>query len=293
MIRRKVLVTGASGFIGQHFVKNADGFDITEVDLLKQNVDDIDFSDIDSVLHLAAYVHQMKGGDTDTYFEVNRDLAFEVAKKAKMQNVKHFVLMSTVKVYGEATKKDQPWSEKSPCFPQDPYGKSKLEAEKLITSLVDEKFKLAIIRSPLVYGPGVKANMFNLIKLIDKYPVLPLGGINNARTMVYIENLVELIRCVINTQQNGIFLPSDREALSTTKLVRIIARNLDKNNIKMINIAYLHKMIQIFIPRWSMRLFGSLELNNKYTFEKLSYYPPFTIEQGIKEMVKWFKQEFK
>ena len=156
---KNILITGSSGFIGRYFIKNASEFTFHEIDLLTKKPENIDFSNTDSVLHLAAIVHQMKGGIEEEYFRVNRDLAFEVAKQAKAQGVKQFILMSTAKVFGESTTGTVSWNEKSQCFPKDAYGKSKWEAENLIRGLETESFKVAIIRSPLVYGEellGVK-----------------------------------------------------------------------------------------------------------------------------------------
>jgi len=292
LMKKKVLVTGSSGFLGRRFIKDSNEFDIIEVDLLKQDVTDIDFSGIDSVLHLAALVHQMKRAPEEEYFKVNRDLAFEVAKNAKNQGVKHFILMSTVKVYGEYTIENEAWNEKTNCKPTDPYGKSKLEAEKLISALEDNKFKVVIIRSPLVYGAGVKANMLSLIKLVDKVPVIPLGGINNKRSFVYIGNLIALIKVIIDQQSSGIFICADDKALSTTELIGFIAKSLGKKRI-LIKANLLFRLIGYFKPDIIKRLFCSLELDNKLTNETLEFIVPYSVEQGIDEMINWYKKCYK
>ncbi len=177
----RIIVTGASGFIGSRFISNSK-HEITSVDLLLNDLDQFNFTGNDVLLHCAALVHQMKGASEDEYFKVNSDLTYNVAKKAKKENVSHFIFLSTIKVYGESTTAQMAWTEKSECNPQDPYGKSKLNAEKRLMLLEDDGFKISIVRSPLVYGSGVKANMFNLIKLIDLLPILPFGNINNKRS---------------------------------------------------------------------------------------------------------------
>jgi UDP-glucose 4-epimerase len=222
-MKTKLLITGSSGFIGRNFIGTSGNINILEADLLTQKISEIDLAKSDSVLHLAALVHQMQGSPEDQYFKVNRDLAFDVAKKAKAAGVKQFVFMSTAKVFGESTTGIQAWNEYSDCHPQDAYGRSKYEAEKLLLSLQDDNFKIAIVRSPLVYGAGVKANMYNLVKLVNKFPVLPLGGIKNQRSMVYVGNLVALLKHIIETQAFGIFIAGDAESLSTTRLTKIIA----------------------------------------------------------------------
>ncbi len=285
-----ILITGSSGFIGTNFIKYSSDFFITEVDLLIKKVEEIDFNSIESVLHLAALVHQMKGAPEDLYFKINRDLVYEVAIKAKSQGVKQFVFMSSAKVFGESTTNEPPWNENSECHPKDTYGKSKYEAEKLLLGLEDEKFKVAIVRSPLVYGAGVKANMYNLVKLVIKFPILPLGGINNRRSFVYVENLVALLKRIIEKQASGIFIAGDRKSLSTTQLINIIAKE-SKKHIVLFNVPeFIITFTKRVKPSIMDRLFGSLELDNANTNQKLKFVPPYSTEEGIREMVLWYKK---
>lgn len=288
---KAILIPGSSGFIGTYFIKNSPELNIVELDLLTQNVDEIDFSGINSVLHLAALVHQMQGAPEAQYFKINRDLAYEVAKRAKEQNVKHFVLMSTAKVFGESTTGKPAWNEHSECHPEDAYGKSKYEAEKLIRGLEDENFKVAIVRSPLVYGVGVKANMYKLVKLVDRIPMLPLGGIQNKRSMVYAGNLVALLKHIIAKQASGVFIAGDRSSLSTSELILMIGNALNKR----IYLVKVHPFIKSIIakikPSIVDRLFGSLELDNASTNEKLGFVPPYATDEGINKMVEWFKSQ--
>jgi nucleoside-diphosphate-sugar epimerase len=128
----KLSITGASGFVGTNFKTYVVNSEIYEVDQLTQKVEETDFKGITSILHLSALVHQMQGAPEKKYFEVNSDLAFDTAKKAKEEGVSHFLYMSTVKVYGEFTEEGQPWTEDTPCHPLDPYGKSKLEGEQRV-----------------------------------------------------------------------------------------------------------------------------------------------------------------
>lgn len=284
-----IIITGSSGFVGSNFVKLSSGIGIYEVDLLKTTPDSIDFSGIDSVLHLAAIVHQMKGAPEELYFKVNRDLAFEVAKRAKEQGVKQFVLMSTAKVYGESTANGGYWNEPSECIPTDPYGRSKYEAERLIRGLEDETFKVAIVRSPLVYGAGVKANMFSLIRLVDRFPVLPLGDIPNERSIVYIGNLVALLNKVIEEQASGIFIAGDRSPLSTTQIIQLIAAGFKKRVFLLGIPRIVLSVMKRILPSITDRLYGSLVLDNRNTNRVLNFTPPYSSEEGVREMVDWYK----
>lgn len=285
-----LIITGSSGFIGANFIKNTNDLSIVEVDLLTQKVNDINSSGIDTVLHLAALVHQMKGAPEEQYFKINRDLALEVAKKAKLEGIKHFVFMSTAKVFGESTTGKPAWDENSECHPEDAYGRSKFEAERLLLDLQDEHFKVAVVRSPLVYGVGVKANMYNLVKLVNRCPVLPLGGINNVRSMVYVGNLVALLKHIIQTQASGIFIAGDKQPLSTTQLTQLIATASHKKIVLIKVPEFIRNLLKRVKPSIVERLFGSLELDNTKTNSELRFIPPYSSEDGIREMVNWYKK---
>jgi len=229
----KLLLTGSNGFIGNYFLdKYSDKYDILKFSFLNDDFQSLHpkgtshVSDMDVVIHLSALVHQMGGASADEYERVNVTQTLELAKKAKKSGVGQFVFMSTVKVYGEET--TEKYTEEFTCKPEDEYGKSKLKAEAELIKLEDENFKVSIIRTPIVYGYGVKANIKNLVNLVKKFPLLPFGNIKNKRSMVYVGNLCHLIDELIKQKQNGIFLASDDEPLSTTKLIELIAKILIK-----------------------------------------------------------------
>jgi nucleoside-diphosphate-sugar epimerase len=287
-MNKTVMITGSTGFVGTNFIKKSDDLIIKEVDLLSSKIDDIDFSDCDCVFHLAALVHQMNREPKEDYFYVNRDLAYELAKKAKSKGVKHFVFMSTAKVYGESTTGRESWKEDTECQPVDQYGESKLQAEKLIQSIEDKHFKVAVIRSPMIYGPGVKGNMYNLIKLLDKHPILPLGGIQNKRSMVYVDNLTALVKRIIDKIESGIYIAGDQSPISTSILCRLIAKNLNKRIILIKTPKIIVSFIKHIVPHLTERIWGSLELNNSRSNEKLGFIPPYSTETGIHAMVEWY-----
>jgi UDP-glucose 4-epimerase len=290
--KMKILITGSTGFVGSNFVKRIKDIDIIEVDLLVHKIQEVDFLGVDSVLHLAALVHQMKDKPEEQYYKVNRDLSFETAKMAKAQGVKQFVFMSTIKVYGESTTHLLPLNEFSLCNPKGPYGKSKHEAEKLIKGLEDENFRVAIVRSPLVYGSGVKANMFNLIKLVNIFSVLPFGGIKNKRSIVFVGNLVSLLQHIINKRASGVFIAGDSMPLSTTLLTKLIAESFNKKILLIKIPCSFLKIIGMMSPAFVDRLWGSMEVDNHFTNEKLQFSPPFSSAEGILEMVSWYKESF-
>ena len=230
---KKLLITGSSGFVGSYFInKYKNKYDIKTFSFRKDDIDTFNCVGVDTVFHLSALVHQMGGASAEEYEKVNVTQTLQLAKKAKESGVKHFIFMSTVKVYGEET--TNTYTENTLCNPEDEYGKSKLKAEKELLKLEDEIFKISIIRTPIVYGYGVKANIKNLVNLVNKISVLPFGKIENKRSMVYIGNICHLVDEIIRFRieygmiGENIFLASDDEPLSTSRLIELISKNLDK-----------------------------------------------------------------
>lgn len=281
---KKLLVTGSNGFVGSYFIeKYKDKYDINKFSFLNDDFEELNCKYLDIVLHLSAFVHQMAGVSKAEYEKVNIIQTLELAKKTKESGAKHFIFMSTVKVYGEET--DIPYAEYTQCTPLDDYGKSKLKAEVELLKLEDENFKVSIIRTSIVYGYGVKANIKSLIKLVAKVPVLPFSGIENRRSLVYVGNLCHLVNVVIERKKQGIFMCCDDEPLSTSKLIELIANNLDKK-VYLIKIPFFETVLKILKPSFHKRLYGSLEVDNTVTKEKLNLINPYSVEEGIELMIK-------
>lgn len=287
MTKKTLMITGASGFIGSNFIERyKDKYNIIPVDLLKIKPEEIDFKGVDTVLHLAALVHQMKGAPREKYFEVNTELTRRVAEEAKKQGVRHFVFYSTVKVYGydgDLYNHTMILNEKSECKPMnDPYGESKWEAEKILRRLEDNNFKIGIIRPPMVYGKGVKGNMESLIKLVKMLPILPFNYDKNRRSLVNIENLMYLTTLVIDKEASGVFLPLDEKNISLKEIVEGIekAYNLKRINIPMIQPIFW--LLTKMKPNIMVRLFGTLQFDNRLTKEKLGYIAKVKYVEGIK-----------
>lgn len=295
---KKLLITGSNGFIGNYFInKYKNKYDIKTFSFLKDDINRLDCNSIDIVFHLSALVHQMGGASASEYEKINVTQTLQLAKKAKESGVKHFVFMSTVKVYGEET--NSIYTENTVCNPEDDYGKSKLKAEQELQKLEDENFKISIIRTPIVYGYGVKANIKNLINLVNKVPVLPFGKIKNKRSMVYIGNLCHLVDEIIIQKKSGIFLACDDEPLSTSKLIELIAKNLNlvkrsgcgtitlcEKKMYLIKIPFFESLLKILKPSFHKRLYGSLEVDNSITKQKLNLSNPYSVEEGIRLMIK-------
>ncbi|WP_152184245.1 NAD-dependent epimerase/dehydratase family protein [Sulfurimonas indica] len=282
-----ILLTGASGFVGSYFVSHySDQYNIQTFSFLRDSFDSLSLKEIDAVVHLSALVHQMGGASEEEYERVNVTQTLDLAQRAKESGVKQFVFMSTVKVYGEET--DVAYTEASLCKPEDAYGKSKLKAEEELLKLENDGFKVSIIRTPIVYGYGVKANIKNLVSLVQKVPVLPFGSIKNRRSMVYVGNLCYIVDSIIQQQKVGIFLVSDSEPLSTTKLIELIAQALGKK-VYLIRVPFFEAFLKMVKPSFHMRLYESLEVDNhdtmKRLFSEVKTSLPYSAEDGIRLMI--------
>lgn len=280
-----ILITGASSFIGNNFRVLSKNQNIKEISLQEIHPEEINFGSTDVVLHLAAIVHQSKKISEQEYFRVNRDLCITVARKAKEAGVRQFIFLSTIKVYGNFIHGSDPWNEDSICLPVEAYGRSKYEAELELRKLESPEFKVAIIRTPIVYGSGVSANILKLVKLVEKFPFLPFRGVNNNRHYTYVGNLIGFIDKIIEVNASGTFIVMDDSPISTTNLVQTIANFLHRK-------LFLFRVPNIFImagikvrPAIFDRLYGSFYLDNSKTKKDLKYNPPFTSEEGLSRMI--------
>jgi nucleoside-diphosphate-sugar epimerase len=284
----RVLITGSNSFVGVNFRRFSKYRDVEEVSLRDNKPEDIEFRKYDVVLHLAAIVHQSEKISDEEYFKVNRDLCLRVAEESKKAGVKQFVFLSTLKVYGDFINGTGLRNEDSICFPDDAYGKSKYAAEIELRKLEDKNFIVSIIRTPLVYGEDVKANMIKLVKLIDAMPLLPFAGIENKRNFTFAENLVGFIDRIIEKKASGVFIAMDNNALTTSELVGIISGYLGKR-VRLFKLpGIVAKLGCVVFPEYFKRLFGSMEFSNKLTLEQLDYKPPYSTREGLKKMTDYY-----
>ncbi len=290
---KKVLVTGASGFVGQQLVPEFDarGYQLKPVSLRRTAPEVVDFSGISTVIHLAGMAHRMEAIDPQLYFEVNEHKTLALASAAKQNNCRHFIFISTIKVHGvEDTSPTGPLTTDAVCRPNDPYGTSKYKAEQGLLAMQSEAFRVAIVRPPLVYGPGVKGNLQRLMKLIEKGYPLPFAGIHNKRSMVYVKNLIEQLHQIAAQDQSGIFFAGDAHPVSTSLLIERMMSSLKgrRRNIRIPGL--IRRAIQRVKPAEYQRLFGSLEVDAAESWSRLGQQPPYTFEEGIEEMVEWYKK---
>lgn len=313
---KSVLVTGANGFVGSVLVPelSSRGFDVGQLvrdknykDNLKIKsfcIDDLDdlvdltkpLKDVDVVFHLAARVHVMTDKHIDPlaeYRRVNVKFTMNLARQAASFGIKRFIFVSSIKVNGELTEKDIPFKADDNPNPQDPYGISKWEAESALMELAKKTdMEVVIIRPPIVYGPGVKANFLSMIKMLDIGIPLPFRNVRNKRSLVFIDNLVDLLVRVIDHPKAAgqVFLVSDDHDVSTTTLLKSMSSALGKKE-KLIPIPlFLLKAIFYLIGKagLSHRLLGSLCLDISKTKELLNWSPPVSFEEGIEKTARSF-----
>lgn len=251
---------------------------------------------VDAVVHLAARVHVMNetAADPITEFrEVNVHGSERLARMAAQAGVRRFVFISSVKVNGEGG--DITYTEKGPPAPEDAYGISKLEAELVLQKIAaGTGLEVVILRPPLIYGPGVKANFLRMVEVVERGFPIPLASIHNHRSFIYLENMVHaIVTCVEHPDAAGqTYLVSDGHDVSTPELIRGIAAALGRPARLFPFPASLLK----FTGRLSGnsaavdRLIGSLTVNISKIERELGWKPPCTIEQGIKETATWFKK---
>ncbi len=229
---KRILITGADSYIGvsfENYIKTNYSADYTvdTLDMIDGSWREKDFSGYDAVFHVAGIAHADVGKvseETKTlYYKVNTDLTVETAKKAKKDGAKQFIFMSSAIVYGESAPigKSKVITKDTVPSPANFYGDSKLQAENGILPLQDENFNVAVLRPPMIYGKGSKGNYPTLSKFARKLPIFPY--VKNERSMLYVENLCEFVRLMVENEEHGIFHPQNAEYSNTTELVKMIA----------------------------------------------------------------------
>jgi len=325
----KLILTGATGFVGKSFIDDLLSepyvikafvrqssselpLSIKQVvvgDLAELALDDSSaslrdaFNGVDVVVHAAARVHVMNDDASNPLTEfrkVNRDATLVLARLAAESGVKRFVFLSSIKVNGEMTRPGHLFTPDDVHVPDDPYGLSKYEAEQGLLALAQETgMEVVIIRPPLVYGPGVKANFASMLKWMGKPVLLPFGAIHNQRSLVALDNLVSFISLCADREKspqaaNQVFLISDGQDVSTTQLLRKVGQVLNLQSPSGIK-AWLVPVpvsIMTFFAKLlgkgdvANRLFGSLQVDSSKARDLLGWEPVITMDEQLAKMVK-------
>jgi len=321
---KSILITGATGFIASHLIPKLIQQDWqisatirNPLHQLPPTVEPVTISnidgttnwnyalkDIDIVIHLAARAHILQDQATNPeaeFFKVNTEGTANLVKQAIQTGVKHFVFISSIGAM--TTLSDQILSENSPCQPDTPYGRSKLQAEQALISLANQtSMTWTILRPTLVYGPGNPGNMERLIQLVNRGLPLPFASVKNRRSFVFVGNLVDAIATSLTHPKatNQTFLVSDGQDVSTLQLIHKIAYNLGRpcnvlpvppNLLKLAG--YLGDTVQYLSKRpiplntsTIDRLLGSLFVDSSHIQTTLNWQPPFTLDQGLEQTLQ-------
>ncbi|WP_422137485.1 UDP-glucose 4-epimerase family protein [Endozoicomonas sp. ALC020] len=315
-----ILITGATGFIGKSLVNKLKTMtlpyrccirDRTAFSDLSPEKNIVIVGNIDGktdwrlplrnikiVIHLAARAHITVVSSSDSrneYKKINTDGTLNLARQAAKAGVQRFIFISTIKVNGETTSGLPAFNETSKLTPQDPYAISKCEAEIGLKRIINETgMDLVIIRSPLVYGPGVKANFFSLMKLADSSLPLPFGAINNSRSMLYVGNLADfIVRCIDHpAAANQTFLISDNNDLSLAMLVRLLRTSLGRSVHLLPIPSCMLRAVAILVGKRELtsKLIGDLQVDPAKAIHLLDWEPPYSVEQGIQATVAAYSQ---
>ncbi|MCY7731088.1 NAD-dependent epimerase/dehydratase family protein [Aerococcus urinaeequi] len=272
---KNILITGKNSYIGTSLenwlMREPDKYKVDRVDMRDGSWKEKDFSQYDVVFHVAGIAHIKETSDNqDLYYKVNRDLAYETAQKAKQDGVEQFIFLSSMSVYGiENGIIDMDTILK----PNSAYGKSKIEAEDLINKLQDNSFTVATLRPPMVYGEGCRGNYPRLVGLALKTPIFP--NVDNKRSMIYIDNLSEFVKQLIDNRNGGLFFPQNAEYVNTSEMVRLIAEAHGKRVVmtklfnpllRLLNVSTVNKVFGDLVYDMSMseyesdyRVYGFIE----------------------------------
>lgn len=309
MALSKVLLTGGSGFVGAALLQRLSSIDIIAVgrtqphkaacrffstDINSNSDYSAALADIEVVIHSAARVHMMDEQAADplaAFREVNTFGTVNLARQAALAGVKRFIFISSIKVNGESTASGELFRYDDVPQPEDAYGISKVEAEAGLKQIATETgMEVVIIRPPLVYGPGVKANFAAMMKLAQKNLPLPLGAIHNKRSLVALDNLVDLIVTCIDHPKaaNQTFLVSDDQDVSTTELLQMMTRAAGKTPwLIPLPVSWLKLAAKLTGKQAVIdRLCGNLQVDISHTKDTLGWRPPVSVEEGIARCFK-------
>ena len=274
---KRILITGKDSYIGTSFdnwMKQYDGYQIDTIDMIGDSWAEKDFSNYDTVFHVAGIAHSdtrhVNDDEKNKYYRINTALTIETAKKAKADGVKQFIFMSSAIVYGEsaAIGKSKIITKDTQASPVNFYGDSKLQAELGLQQLEDEEFRVVILRPPMIYGKGSKGNYPILSKIATVSPVFP--HVNNQRSMLYVDNLAEFVKLIIDNEEHGIFCPQNAEYTNTSEMVKMIAEAKGRKIWIVYGFSWALKILSHFISTVN-KAFGSMCYDQTMSVYKAEY----------------------
>lgn len=298
---KNILITGKNSYLGNAVEKyildrqaaQGEGpWQMNRISLRGDTWKKASFSGYDTVLHMAGMAHADVGNVSEEtkelYYHINRDLALETAQKAKADGVRQFIYMSSVIIYGDSAPvgKQKHITADTPPAPANFYGDSKYQAEQQLRKLQTEDFHVAVVRAPMIYGRGSKGNFPLLVKLAARTPVFPALG--NQRSMLYVENLAEFLRRLMETGSGGIFFPQNAEYVRTDEMVGLIGKAMGRK-------IRLWRILNPFVKLASKvpgriggladKAFGSLTVDKELSNREITGYQIYSLEESVRRSV--------
>jgi len=298
----RILITGLNSYIGNVTERYLAEYNAREgrelyrtdkISLRDRSWEEMDFAPYDVILHVAGIAHadigKVSEETKERYYQVNRDLTEQVAKKARKEGVKQFIYLSSVIVYGDSAGVGGQKLITARTHPQPAnfYGDSKWQAEQRLQALVTDSFHVAVLRPPMIYGKDSKGNFPMLVKLASKMPVFP--KIHNERSMLYAENLAEFIRLLAEQGIGGTFFPQNEEYVTTSEMVQAIGRTMGKN-IRLWSI--LNPFVKLAskmpgkISGMANKAFGSLTIDKELSVRDIDGYRIYSFKESVERCIK-------
>ena len=288
---KKILIVGKNSYVGGSVKKYLERWPkkyyVEELDAKGQKWEKFDFSKFNVVFYVAGIAHINSEKEMEEkkelYYKVNTDLAEGVAKRAKNSGVKQFIYMSSMSVYGDSAPigKEKVIKKSTKLEPANVYGDSKLQAEIKLNQLADSKFKVVLLRPPMIYGANCKGNYQTLKKIALKLPFFP--KVENARSMIYIENFAEFVKQITDDGKGGVYCPANKEPISTCEIVKEISKCHNKRVIFIPGFGWLLKIVSHFTPIIN-KAFGNMTYDKKLSSDY--DYCKYSALDSIKEIEK-------
>lgn len=287
---KKIIITGKDSYIGNHIQewieRNNPDYTVTQVDVITDEWRNTSFKDTDVIIHVAGIVHHPEITEWYVYENVNVKLPQEIAEKAKKSGVKQFIFMSSMAVYGVGKKlHSNIITENTKINPKGLYGKSKFMAEKYLMNMADEYFHVSVVRPPNVYGYGCKGNYIpNFLSVVKKLSIIPVAYENVKQSMIYIDNLTEFIRLLIENRETGVFTPQDNKTISAAELMSLLAKSagIAKRSSKLLGIGiYLLSFVSLI-----RKAYGGVEYDMKISDYFNGKYQVVSTEEAIVRTIK-------
>ena len=283
----RILIIGKDSYIGNHIDDRLSiyGWNVSQLDVLTDEWTLFDYSKYDAIVHVAGIVHRPDCNDWNLYKSVNTDMPIAIATLAKKQGVKQYLFLSTMGVYGIGKElKPNVIDEHTPLMADTMYGKSKLMAEEGLRELQDENFNVVCVRPPSVYGKGCKGGYITgFTSIAQRLPIVPKAYSNVKQSFIYIDNLSELVRLIIENQLSGVFCPQDDKSVSANELLEVITKSIGKKHIASRLLGFFVQMLS-FVPLIK-KAYGGVEYSKELSKIKDMAYVVVPFDEGMKRTV--------